>query len=401
MKKILSAFSLMLLSLSMLSAANLDLKTVANYGFYARSLGGVKPLADGEHYAQVNNERNAILRFSFRTGQVVDTLFSINNCRGCEFNHFDGYILSPQEDKILFQTKTKSIYRRSFTAEYYLYSVVNRKMEPLSQGGPQQVPTFSPDGKMIAFVRDNNIFLVKLMFNNAESQVTTDGKRNEVINGHADWVYEEEFSMNRFFEFSADSKMIAYVKSVERDVPEYSFPMFKGLAPAIAENDLYPNNYTYKYPVPGVKNSTVTVHTFDIKSNVTRKMDVPLDEDGYIPRIHFTEQADAEGNQNQLAIVTLNRHQDRMDIYMGNARSTVCKLILREEANMGWLNEPTYQDIEWTDNGFVLQSERTGFNHLYQYDFTGRLTRTLTSGNWEVTRFYGFDKKTGDAYYES
>ena len=401
MKKILSAISLMLLSVCMLSAANLDLKTVANYGFYARSLGGVKPLADGEHYAQVNNERNAILRFSFRTGQVVDTLFSINNCRGCEFNHFDGYILSPQEDKILFQTKTKSIYRRSFTAEYYLYSVANRKMEPLSQGGPQQVPTFSPDGKMIAFVRDNNIFLVKLMFNNAESQVTNDGQRNEVINGHADWVYEEEFSMNRFFEFSADSKMIAYVKSVERDVPEYSFPMFKGLAPAIAENDLYPNNYTYKYPVPGVKNSTVTVHTFDIKSNVTRKMDVPLDEDGYIPRIHFTEQADADGNQNQLAIVTLNRHQDRMDIYMGNARSTVCKLILREEANMGWLNEPTYQGIEWTDNGFVLQSERTGFNHLYQYDFTGRLTRTLTSGNWEVTRFYGFDKKTGDAYYES
>lgn len=401
MKKNFSAL-LLLLGMTVFSAAGaIDLKTVANYGFYPRSLGGVKPLADGEHYAQVNAERNAILRYSFRTGQVVDTLFTTTNCRGCDFSHFDGYILSPQEDKILFQTKTQSIYRRSFTAEYFLYSVVNHKMEPLSQNGPQQVPTFSPDGKMIAFVRAGNLFLVKLMFNNAESQITSDGMRNEVINGHADWVYEEEFSMNRFFEFSADSKMIAYVKSIEREVPEYSFPMFKGLAPALKENELYPSNYTYKYPVPGVKNSTVSVHTFDIKSNVTRRMDVPLDEDGYIPRIHFTEQTDADGNQSQLAVVTLNRHQDRMEIYMCNARSTVCKLILREEANLGWLNEPTYQDIEWTDNGFVLQSERTGFNHLYQYDLSGRLTRTLTSGDWQVTRFYGFNKKTGDAYYES
>ncbi|MBO4443273.1 MAG: S9 family peptidase [Bacteroidaceae bacterium] len=402
MKRLFSILSALAVSTAVLASANvLDLKSVANYGFYARSLGGVKPLADGEHYAQISNERNAILRFSFQTGQVVDTLFSTSNCRGCDFTRFDGYILSPQEDKILIQTKTKSIYRRSFTAEYYLYSVANKKMEPLSKGGPQQVPSFSPDGKMIAFVRDNNLFLVKLMFNNAESQITTDGVRNEVINGHADWVYEEEFSMNSFYEFSADSKMIAYVKSVEKEVPEYSFPMFKGLAPSLQDYDLYPGAYTYKYPVPGVKNSTVTVHTFDIKSTVTRQVDVPLDEDGYIPRIHFTDMKDAEGNQNQLAIVTLNRHQDRMDIYMGNARSTVCKLILREEANMGWLNEPTYQDIEWIENGFVMQSERTGHNHLYQYDLNGRLVRTLTSGNWEVTRFCGFDPKTGDAYYES
>ncbi len=383
-----------------LFAENLTVDNLVNGTYSPRSLGRVTPLADGEHYAQTNPEANAILRYSFRTGEVVDTLFSTANCRGCTFKRFDGYILSPAEDRILIQTETKSIYRRSFTATYYIYNVANRRMTPLSEGGPQQIPSFSPDGKMIAFVRDNNLYLIKLMFNNAEVQVTEDGVRNEVINGHADWVYEEEFGETKYYAFSADSRMLAYMKSVERDVPQYSFPLFAGAAPRHDQYALYPGAYTYKYPVPGVKNSTVTVHSFDIKSSITRKIDVPLDADGYIPRIAFTEQTDADGNQNQLAIVTLNRHQSRMDLYMANARSTVCRLALREECDT-WLAEPTYEAIRFYPSCFVLQSERTGYNHLYLYDLGGTLQRPLTSGNYEVTAFYGYDEKTGDVFYQS
>ena len=382
------------------SADNITVDHLMDGTYSTRSLGRITPLADGEHYAQTNAEANAILRYSFKTGQVVDTLFSTANCRGCTFKRFDGYIFSPAEDRILIQTETRGIYRRSFTAQYFIYNVANRRMTPLSEGGPQQVPSFSPDGKMIAFVRENNLFLVKLMFNNAEVQVTQDGVRGEVINGHADWVYEEEFGETRYYDFSADSRMLAYVKSVERDVPEFAIPFYKGAFPAREEYALYPGTYTYKYPVPGVKNSTVTVHSFDIKSSVTRQLNVPLDADGYIPRICFTQQTDADGNQNQLAVVTLNRHQNRMDLYMTNARSTVSRLALREECDT-WLAEPTYEDIHFLPTGFVLQSERTGYNHLYLYDFGGTLQRTLTSGSYEVTAFYGYDEKTGDVFFQS
>ena len=405
MKRLSILFSTLLAGFLTLSAAeDITLDKLMNGTYSTRSLGAIQPLADGEHYAQMNPEHSAILRYSFKTGQVVDTLFSTATCRGCTFRRFDGYIFSPKEDRILIQTNTNSIYRRSFTADYYIYNVANKKMMALSEGGPQQVPSFSPDGKMIAFVRDNNLFVVKLMYNNAEVQVTTDGKRNEVINGHADWVYEEEYAATKYYEFSADSKMLAFVKFVESDVPEYSFPLFKGSNPTFEQFKEYPGAYTYKYPVPGVKNSTVTVHSFDIKSSVTRKLDVPLDADGYVPRIHFTEQVtggtDTEPEQCQLAIVTLDRHQSHMDLYMCNARSTVCKLAVREESAT-WLDEPTYENIHFYPSCFVLQSERSGFSHLYLYDLNGRLIRPLTSGNYEVTAFYGYDDKTGDVFYQS
>ena len=191
--------------------------------------------------------------------------------------------MSPDESRILIQTNTRPIYRRSFTAEYYIYSVRNNTLEPLSKNGPQQVPLFSPDGNNIAFVRDNNIFLVKLLFDNSESQVTKDGKFNEVLNGIPDWVNEEEFGYNRAFDFSADSKMIAFIRFDETKVPMFSFPLYQGMAPAYTQFAEYPGYYSYKYPVPGAQNSEVTVHTYDIKSHVTRQMDLPLDKDGYIP----------------------------------------------------------------------------------------------------------------------
>ena len=383
-----------LLALGAQAAEEITIRKMTNGEYSAHGVGGMRSMNDGEHYMMIGGGGSSIVRYAFKTGAVVDTLFSVNNTRGCDFKRFDGYIMSPAEDRILIQTKTNYIYRHSFTAEYYIYDVRNKTMVPLSTGGPQQVPSFSPDGKMIAFVRDNNIHLVKLMFGNSESQVTTDGKFNEVLNGIPDWVYEEEFTMSKCYDWSADSKMIAYVKSVESHVPSFSFAMYKGMAPSYEANALYPGAYTYKYPMPGVDNSKVSVHTFDIKSMVTRKVDLQIDEEDYIPRIHFT--SDPE----KLAIITLNRHQSRMDMYMANPRSTVCKLVLREESPT-YINEATYQNIHFYDGGFILQSQRNNYNHLYQYTLNGVLQKQLTDGEYEVTAFYGQDAKTGDLYYQS
>ena len=383
-----------LLALGAQATEKITIRKMTSGAYSAHGVGGMRSMNDGEHYMMIGGNGTCLVRYAFKTGEVVDTLFSVDNARGCDFKQFDGYIMSPAEDRILIQTKTQSIYRHSFTAEYYIYDVRNHTIVPLSTGGPQQVPSFSPDGKMVAFVRDNNLHLVKLMYNNSESQVTTDGKRNEVLNGIPDWVYEEEFTMNKCYEFSADSKMIAYVKSVESHVPSFSFTMYKGMAPSFEENALYPGAYTYKYPLPGVDNSKVSVHTFDIKTKKTEKIDLRIDEEDYIPRIHFT--SDPE----KLAIITLNRHQNRMDMYMANPRSTVCKLVLREESPT-YINEATYQALHFYEGGFILQSQRSGYNHLYQYNLNGQLLRQFTKGEYEVTDFYGWDAKTGDLYFQS
>lgn len=288
--------------------------------------------------------------------------------------------MSPDEHRILIQTETKGIYRRSYTAVYYIYDVLNNTLEPLSEGGPQQVPLFSPDGNVIAFARGNNLFLVKLLFGNAEVQVTKDGKFNEVINGLPDWVNEEEFTTNRSFDFSADSKVLAWVRYDESQVPIYSMQEFKGLYPARSEFDAYPGTYDYKYPVAGQKNSEVKVMTFDIKNRVTRTLDVPLDKDGYIPRIKFTS------DPTKLAVITLNRHQSQMDVYMANPLSKVCKLVLREK-NEKYVRETAYTQMKFYDGHFSLLSERSGFQHLYWYNLGGQLEAQITKGNFEVTDF--------------
>ena len=302
--------------------------------------------------------------------------------------------MSPDEHRILIQTETKGIYRRSYTAVYYIYDVRNNTLEPLSEGGPQQVPLFSPDGNVIAFARGNNLFLVKLLFGNAEVQVTKDGKFNEVINGLPDWVNEEEFTTNRSFDFSADSKVLAWVRYDESQVPIYSMQEFKGLYPARSEFDAYPGTYDYKYPVAGQKNSEVKVMTFDIKNRVTRTLDVPLDKDGYIPRIKFTS------DPTKLAVITLNRHQSQMDVYMANPLSKVCKLVLREK-NEKYVRETAYTQMKFYDGHFSLLSERSGFQHLYWYNLGGQLEAQITKGNFEVTDFYGYDARTGSFYFAS
>lgn len=393
MKSLFALLTLLFLSLG-IQAQKVTLQDVAQGTYRAQNIYGLKPMLDGEHYTQISSDHKRIVKYSFKTGKEVEAIFDVTKARDCYFKTFDDYILSPDEKLILIQTETKPIYRHSFTAVYYIYNVKNNTLEPLSNNGPQQVPLFSPDGNQIAFVRNNNIFLVKLLFGNSESQVTKDGEYNKVLNGIPDWVYEEEFSFNRAFDFSADSKMIAYIRFDESQVPMFSFPWYKGMAPAKEDYATYPGKYEYKYPKAGETNSTVTVHTYDIKSHVTRQMDLPLDKDGYIPRIKFT--SDPE----KLAIMTLNRHQNRFDLYLANPRSATCKVAIRDEAEQ-YIKEQEYGSIAFYPNHIVLMSERDGYNHLYLYTIAGNLVRQITKGNFEVTDFLGYDEANGTTYYAS
>lgn len=390
-------FTLLLLAIfvtGIQAQQKVTLRDIAQGTYRAQGISGLKPMLDGEHYTQISSDHKRIVKYSFKTGEEVGTLFDVTTARDCDLKSFDDYILSPDEKLILIQTETKPIYRHSFTAVYYIYNVKNNKMEPLSNNGPQQVPLFSPDGNQIAFVRNNNIYLVKLLFGNSESQVTKDGEYNHVLNGIPDWVYEEEFSFNRAFDFSADSKMIAYVRFDESAVPMFSFPWYKGLAPEKTSYATYPGAYEYTYPKAGEVNSKVSVHTYDIKSHVTRKMDLQIDSDGYIPRIKFT--SDPE----KLAIMTLNRHQNRLDLYMANPRSGLCKVAIRDEAEQ-YIKESAYSNIKFYPEHIVMMSEKDGYNHLYLYTIAGNLVKQITKGQFEVTSFLGWDQKANVFYYAS
>lgn len=393
MKRIIFMCAALLLATSqLLAGGKLDLKSITSGHFQGERLAEVKPLADGETYAQISRDGKQIIKYSFKTGKQVAVLFDVATVRGDVIPRIDGYIMSPDGRRMLIQTNTKPVYRRSYTAEYYIFSIENNKMEPLSKGGPQQMPLFSPDGQQIAFVRDNNIHLVKLLYDNAESQVTKDGKWNEIINGIPDWVNEEEFGNNRSMVFTADSRQICWIRYDESKVKQYSMQMFKGLNPAMEQYAGYPGFYTYKYPIAGEQNSTVSVYSFDIKSRQTRKLQVPLKEDDYIPRIIMTN------DPAKVAIYTMNRHQDELNIYMANPLSTLCKLVISEKIDK-YVRESSMSSIKITDNHILLPSERSGFTHLYLYNLNGQLKRTVTSGNYEVKDVYGYDEATGDVYY--
>ena len=381
-----------LAGLSVNAGGKLDLKAITKGEFSQETMTAVRPSADGETYTQISSNGKQIVSYSFRTGKQESVVFDAATARGGQVSKVDNYIMSPDGRRILIQTQTKPIYRRSFTAVYYIYDIRNNKLAPLSDGGPQQTPVFSPDGNQIAFVRDNNIFLVKLLYDNAESQVTKDGKRNEVLNGIPDWVYEEEFSTNSSMVFSADSKQIIWIRYDETDVKQYTLQLYKGSYPEKLENAEYPGDYTYKYPVPGQVNSKVSVHSFDIKSHQTRRIELPLDADGYIPRIKATS------DPTKIAIFTLNRHQDVLRIYMANPLSTVCQLAIEDKVDK-YVKEETFEEVKITDKHILLPSERDGYNNLYLYNLNGQLLRQIVKDKYVVQHVYGFDEQTGDAYF--
>ena len=394
MKKILMIGLGVLAAMTALAGKKIELADITGGEFRGESMAVVKALADGESYAQMSDDGKRIVQYSFKTGKEQGVLFDVATAKGAQLESIDGYIVSPDGQRLLIQTNTKRIYRHSFTATYYIYTVRNNRLAPLSDNGPQQTPLFSPDGLQIAFVRDNNIFLVKLLYDNAEVPVTKDGKQNAIINGIPDWVNEEEFSHNDAMVFTADSKQLVWIRYDETLVREYSMPLYKGLKPEKQEYAAYPGSYTYKYPIAGEENSKVSVWSFDISSRQKRQLQLPLDADGYIPRLKMT------GDATQVAVYTLNRHQDCLRIFMCNPLSTVCKQIIEEKAEK-YVKEEVLDGIQITDRHIVLPSDRTGWMHLYLYNLNGQQLRQIDDGNYDVSAVYGYDEATGNTYFAS
>jgi dipeptidyl-peptidase-4 len=350
------------------------------------SVGEMRSLPDGEHYTAMNEAQNMIIRYAYRTGNPVDTLFNTQTARECTFDDFDGYLISSTGHRILVWRETEYIYRRSFEASVYDYDVRRNFLKPLSeQGGKLMIPTFSPDGRLCAFVRDNNIWIKKFDFD-TEVQVTTDGEVNKIRNGITDWVYEEEFSVTNLMAWSPDSEILAYIRFDETDVPEFSMQIYG--------EGLYPGYYRFKYPKAGEANSKISLHAYQVATKDTKTLHVPVDAESYIPRITFTTHPD------QLAVMTLNRHQNLLNMYYANPKSGVFRLILRED-NRAYIDSDWLNSIRFYKNGFTYVSEKDGYAHIYLHTPTGIVQRQFTQGAWDVTRLYGYDEASQTVYYES
>jgi len=350
--------------------------------FRENSVYGIRSMNDGEHFTTIEKGKK-ITRYSFKTGEMSDVLF---NSTEDDFNIRD-YIFSADETKILLAVNAENIYRRSFTADYYIYDIQLKELKKISENGRQMFASFSPDGSKVAFVRENNIF-IKNLETNEEKQITFDGKFNHIINGGTDWVYEEEFAFTRAYFWSPNSDKIAFYKFDETDVPVFNMTKYN--------SELYPENYAYKYPKAGEKNSIVSIHVYDLNTKKTNTIDVGQETDQYIPRIKWTNK------NNKLVIIRENRLQNHIEILLANTDNGTSKVIY-EEKNKYYIERIDDSYMTMTDDGqyFIINSEKDGWNHLYLYDINGKFINQITKGEWDVTDFIGIDSKTNTVYYQS
>lgn len=395
MKRLFLTITALLMFVATMSAGGkLTLPDITSGKFAAKTVNGINPIEGTDTYARISQDGERVVCCSFKTGKELSVLFDVKNTMGCKIDGFDDYVLSPDGKRMLIQTKTERIYRRSFKADFYIYNIESRRLDRLSDGDKQQIPTWSPDGQQVAFVRGGNIFLVKLLYDNAEIQVTKDGKFNEVINGLPDWVNEEEFGFNSALTFNADGTMICWIRYDESKVKTYSLEMYKGMKPAKEEYAAYPGFYSYKYPKAGEDNSTVSAWSYDIKSHKINRLQVPLDADGYMPRIKPTN------DPMRIVVYTMNRHQDGLCLYAVNPRSTVAQLIIKEHVDK-YVREEAMEGVKFVGDKILLPSDRSGYTKLYIYNMNGQLQRTIGDGNYDITSVYGYDPKTGDVYYQA
>ncbi|NCO54340.1 MAG: S9 family peptidase [Bacteroidetes bacterium] len=355
------------------------------YKFYPSSLDDIASMKDGESYTLLLPNNN-IEKYSYKSGKKTSVLFSLSQLKDTDTKptKIENYTFSDNENKILISSDKQQIYRHSFKANYFVWDIAKQFLTNISTNGKQQLAMLSPDGNKVAFVRDNNIFIYDLT-NNTETQVTSDGKFNFIINGAPDWVYEEEFSFSKAFSWSPDGKNIAFMRFDETNVKEYSMPMY---------GTLYPTEYKYKYPKAGETNSKVTLHVYNVELKKTINVDCGNDTDQYIPRLMWTNTSGV------LSFVRMNRLQNKFELFVADAESGVSLPIYTEE-------NKTY--IEITDNLFFTEdgkyffnlSDKSGYNHIYMYDLHGNLISQVTNGNWDVDAIKGFDAKKNIVYYTS
>ncbi len=356
-----------------------------NYEFYPKSVEGFKSMNDGEHYTRPTSDLSI---YKYKILDPTDKGELLMDGRLMTYNGaqitYDDYEFNSDETKILLLTNMESIYRRSFQAYYFLFDLKTKKLQPLDEiNQPQTLAEYSPDGKLVSYIHGNDLF-VKNLETGKVSKLTKDGKRNKIINGTTDWVYEEEFSITKAYGWSPDSKMIAFLRFDERDVKEFSMEMY---------GELYPDSYKYKYPKAGEDNSKVSAHVVNIKTGKISNLDLGPYE--YIPRLNWSSTA------NQLILQTMNRHQSELNYHLYDFSSSkpIYKLIYQEKSK-------TYIDVD--DNLLILKdgktilrtSEMDGFKHIYKLGFDGSNVQ-ITKGNWDVIDFLGIDENTATIYYSS
>lgn len=390
MKRFLLMCAAVLTATLLHAGDSISLKAFTDGEFAAKRISGMTPISGTSEFAQISGDGKKIVAFSFKTGKQTKVLFDVNDTKGAKIDAFDDYEMTDNGKFLLIETNYKRIYRRSFTADYYIYNVETKNLKKLSENGSEQIPTFSPDGKKIAFVRKNNIFITD---GNGEKQITTDGEFNKIINGLPDWVNEEEFSFNNALAWSADSKTLSWIKYDESKVKTYSLQMFKGSNPELDEYSDYPGLYSYKYPKAGQDNSKVSAWSYDLASGKTIQYFLPLDSDGYIPRIRTTNDAA------RIVLFTMNRHQNSLKIYAANPADGSCKLIL-EETNPKYVKEEAMEGIVIGKKRILLPSDRDGIMSLYLYDINGKLLGKYPTKR-EVTDVYGYDENSGKAYIQT
>ncbi|WP_081211836.1 S9 family peptidase [Salegentibacter sediminis] len=351
--------------------------------FRQERLQSLQSLDNGKEYVVLNrgNGTASIDVYAYKSGEKTHSLVSTNNLD--EIDSFQGFELSDDESKILLSTEVEQIYRRSSRGVYYIYDTADGSLIKLSDKKVQE-PTFSPDASKVAYVFENDIYIFDIR-SGEETRVTSDGEKNKIINGVTDWVYEEEFAFVRAFEWNKNGKRIAFLRFDEEDVPEFSMDMF-------GEN-LYPRQEVFKYPKAGEANSEVSLHLYELATEKTEDVELGEYQDFYIPRIKWTQDSEI------LSVQVLNRHQNELDLIFVDAEDNEAEVIMTEtdEAYIDITDNLTFLE----DNDFIWTSENDGWNHIYLYDEDGELENQVTSGNWEVTNYYGYDKKSNRIFYQS
>ena len=392
MRVLILCASLLLLNTTVFADDMIKLEDITSGKFAADNLRSMAPLPDGENFSQISPTGDKIISYSFKTGDESGVIFDAAQTIGDTISSIDGYQFSPDGKWLLIQTNTERIYRRSFKADTYLYRLDTKRLTALSGKGKQQVPTWSPDSKRVAFVRDNNIFVVSID-DMKETQVTTDGRFNEIINGIPDWVNEEEFSFNCSLTFTVDGKHIAWIRYDESGVKTYSLQLFSGMKPTREEFLDYPGEYSYKYPKAGQDNAVVSAWYYDIETAKTRRFNLPLDSDGYIPRIFRGYNAD------DVLLCTMNRHQDVLRIYQAATQTGQCTLLIDEQVPK-YIKEDVLAGIVFTHQYIFLPSDRDGCMQVYQYDTKGRQVAQVTKAKYGVSAVYGYDERTKTLFYQ-
>lgn len=380
----------MLLITSLVNAQNSSLKLEdiwASRQFMSSGLGEVRSMKDGIHFTELVSDAGIqyITKLEFKTGNTKDTIWSSASDKSQDKKmEISNYQFSADESKLLLETESEPIYRHSTKSNNYVYDITSKSTVAVSKNGKQQYASFSPDGKSVCFVRDNNLYLVNLS-TNQETQITTDGKRNEIINGATDWVYEEEFSFDKGFQWSPDGKSIAYYRFDESAVKEFNLTYY---------GTLYPKEEKYKYPKAGETNSTVEIYIYSIASGKAVKADVNKEADQYIPRIKWTS------DNSKLCVMRMNRLQNLLELYSVDA-ATGKSVLMFSESNKAYIEITDHLTFLKKSKEFIWTSTIDGFNHIYLYDLNGKLKQQITKGKWDVTDFYGFDEASGTYYFQA